>query len=221
MLGEGEACDGSCGCDVEGVDAVAEQIRRTEASGDLSGDLLVLACDQLKLVMTPELVRLRRTVIAEAERFPELAEAFYQRGPGRPIAVRRELRILADRHEQGQIDFHLRPPLRTQRPELAGNGLDSAAISHREQRLNASAHPLEHQLQGEHQQLILGREDMTQGTDRRVGLCGNVAHRDPANTVPQQDPPGSIAQFLTATGMISQLRHATTVTVRSCHHNPK
>lgn len=75
----------------EAGDAVAEQIRRTEASGDLSGDLLVLARGQLKLVMIPELMRLRRTVIAEAERFPELAEAFYQRGPGRTIEVLEEL----------------------------------------------------------------------------------------------------------------------------------
>lgn len=75
----------------EAGDAVSEQIDRAQASGDLAADLLSLARGQLQLVMTPELMRLRRTVIAEAERFPELAETFYERGAGRIISALEDL----------------------------------------------------------------------------------------------------------------------------------
>ena len=40
----------------------------------------------LTIVMTPKLLRLRRLVIAEADRFPELARALYDGDPGRAIA---------------------------------------------------------------------------------------------------------------------------------------
>ncbi|MBV9873127.1 MAG: TetR/AcrR family transcriptional regulator [Verrucomicrobia bacterium] len=40
----------------------------------------------LTIVMTPKLLRLRRLVIAEADRFPELGRALYDGGPGRAIA---------------------------------------------------------------------------------------------------------------------------------------
>jgi TetR/AcrR family transcriptional regulator, mexJK operon transcriptional repressor len=40
----------------------------------------------LTIVMTPKLMQLRRLVIAEAERFPELGQALYNGGPGRAIA---------------------------------------------------------------------------------------------------------------------------------------
>jgi hypothetical protein len=37
--------------------------------------------------MRPQLLELRRLVIAEANRFPGLGRAFYDRGPGRTIAA--------------------------------------------------------------------------------------------------------------------------------------
>ena len=40
----------------------------------------------LTIVMTPKLLQLRRLVIAEADRFPELGRALYDGGPGRAIA---------------------------------------------------------------------------------------------------------------------------------------
>jgi AcrR family transcriptional regulator len=45
-----------------------------------------LAVDQLTVVMTPRLMRLRRMVIGEVERFPELGRSLYENGPGRSIA---------------------------------------------------------------------------------------------------------------------------------------
>ncbi|MEZ2131274.1 MULTISPECIES: TetR/AcrR family transcriptional regulator [unclassified Sinorhizobium] len=41
----------------------------------------------LTTVLTPELMRLRRLVIAEAPRFPMLAKELYARGPGRALEV--------------------------------------------------------------------------------------------------------------------------------------
>jgi TetR/AcrR family transcriptional repressor of mexJK operon len=40
---------------------------------------------QLAIVLTPELMRLRRLVIGEAGRFPELGRTLHARGPGRSI----------------------------------------------------------------------------------------------------------------------------------------
>ena len=42
---------------------------------------------QLEIVMTPELLQLRRLVIGEVARFPELAEALYEHGPKRAIGT--------------------------------------------------------------------------------------------------------------------------------------
>ena len=37
--------------------------------------------------MQPQIIQLRRLVIGEAGRFPELGRSFYERGPGRTIAA--------------------------------------------------------------------------------------------------------------------------------------
>ncbi|HEU4945832.1 MAG TPA: TetR/AcrR family transcriptional regulator [Kribbella sp.] len=50
---------------------------------DLERDLREFARLHLALVMTPELLRLRRMLIGEAERFPQLARAWYDSGPER------------------------------------------------------------------------------------------------------------------------------------------
>ncbi|MGE0499705.1 MAG: TetR/AcrR family transcriptional regulator [Rhizobiaceae bacterium] len=47
--------------------------------------LLDFARTQLALIMTPRLLQLRRLVIAEADRFPELGAALHERGPARSI----------------------------------------------------------------------------------------------------------------------------------------
>ena len=47
--------------------------------------LLDYAIQLLTIVMTPRLMQVRRLVIAEVERFPQLGEALHQRGPMRSI----------------------------------------------------------------------------------------------------------------------------------------
>lgn len=47
---------------------------------------LRVAIDNLFIVMTPRLMRLRRMVIGEVERFPELGRSLNENGPGRTIA---------------------------------------------------------------------------------------------------------------------------------------
>jgi TetR/AcrR family transcriptional repressor of mexJK operon len=66
---------------------VYDEVARLADSGDLEADLRDLACRLLARVMQPRLLELRRLVIAEADRFPELGRAFYERGPGRTIAA--------------------------------------------------------------------------------------------------------------------------------------
>lgn len=53
---------------------------------DLAEFLRVFAERQLRVVMVPELLQLRRLVIGEVGRFPELAKVLYERGPQRAIA---------------------------------------------------------------------------------------------------------------------------------------
>jgi TetR/AcrR family transcriptional regulator, mexJK operon transcriptional repressor len=57
------------------------------ATDDLPRDLRVFARAHLADVMQPHLLRLRRMLMAEAERFPELARAWYDAGPGTSCAV--------------------------------------------------------------------------------------------------------------------------------------
>lgn len=42
---------------------------------------------QLSIVLTPRLMQLRRLVIAEVSRFPDLAEALYEHGPKRAVGL--------------------------------------------------------------------------------------------------------------------------------------
>jgi AcrR family transcriptional regulator len=68
-------------------DPVHEEVLSLKDSGDLEADLRDLARRQLTRVMQPRLLALRRLVIAEASRFPELGRTFYERGPGRTVAA--------------------------------------------------------------------------------------------------------------------------------------
>lgn len=54
---------------------------------DLERDLRVFARRHVVEVMQPHLVRMRRILIGEADRFPELAAAWYARGPERAHAT--------------------------------------------------------------------------------------------------------------------------------------
>jgi AcrR family transcriptional regulator len=68
-------------------DPVHEEVRKLQDSGDIGADLRDLARRQLAMVMQPRLMQLRRLVIAEAGRFPELGRTFHEQGPGRTIAA--------------------------------------------------------------------------------------------------------------------------------------
>jgi AcrR family transcriptional regulator len=68
-------------------DPVHQEVLNLQDSGDVEADLRDLARRQLAGVMQPRLLELRRLVIGEASRFPELGRTFYERGPGRTIAA--------------------------------------------------------------------------------------------------------------------------------------
>ena len=68
-------------------DPVLEDVEALGDSDDLEADLRALARRQLGQVVQPRLLQLRRLVIGEANRFPDLGRAFYDRGAGRSTAA--------------------------------------------------------------------------------------------------------------------------------------
>jgi TetR/AcrR family transcriptional repressor of mexJK operon len=66
-------------------DPVAEQVFSLRDSTDPEADLRGLARALLAQVLQPCMMQLRRLVIGEAGRFPELGRLFYDSGPGRTI----------------------------------------------------------------------------------------------------------------------------------------
>jgi TetR/AcrR family transcriptional repressor of mexJK operon len=66
---------------------VHDEVLKLRDSGDLETDLRRLARQLLRRVMQPRILQLRRLVIGEAGRFPELGQTFYEQGPGRTIAA--------------------------------------------------------------------------------------------------------------------------------------
>jgi TetR/AcrR family transcriptional repressor of mexJK operon len=71
------------------VDEIADpnydEVLNLRDTGDVEHDLRDFARRQLRAVMEPRLLQLRRLVIGEAGRFPQLGRLFYERGPGRTI----------------------------------------------------------------------------------------------------------------------------------------
>jgi TetR/AcrR family transcriptional regulator, mexJK operon transcriptional repressor len=87
---------------------VYDVVINLQDSGDVEVDLRDLARRQLAGVMQPRLLQLRRMVIGEAGRFPELGRAFYERGPQRTIAaLATAFERLADRGILQLDDPHL------------------------------------------------------------------------------------------------------------------
>src|SRR5215469_12449679 len=56
---------------------------RLDGTADLEQELLALASRYIRLIMRPELLALRRLVIGEAGRFPEIGEVWWREGPVR------------------------------------------------------------------------------------------------------------------------------------------
>ena len=63
----------------------ADEVLKLGDTADLERDLRRFARRQLRAVMEPRLLQLRRLVIGEAGRFPQLGRLLYERGPGRTI----------------------------------------------------------------------------------------------------------------------------------------
>jgi TetR/AcrR family transcriptional repressor of mexJK operon len=64
-----------------------DEVLGLRESADVEADLRELARRQLERVMQPRILQLRRLLIGEAARFPELGRAFYERGPLRTIGA--------------------------------------------------------------------------------------------------------------------------------------
>jgi TetR/AcrR family transcriptional repressor of mexJK operon len=69
-----------------GAKHVQAEMREPQNLGQVAAELSGHAKRLLAIVTTPKLMQLRRLVIAEADRFPELGRALYDGGPGRAIA---------------------------------------------------------------------------------------------------------------------------------------
>jgi TetR/AcrR family transcriptional repressor of mexJK operon len=78
------------------VGLIAERLTETS---HLAKDLQYLAESFLTALMQPKVLRLRRLVISSADRFPEIATAWYEQGFERALeALSRSFRALADQH---------------------------------------------------------------------------------------------------------------------------
>jgi TetR/AcrR family transcriptional repressor of mexJK operon len=65
----------------------AEVSESLAATDDVEGALETAATRLATIVLSDRVVRLRRLLIGEAERFPELASEYYARAPGRILSV--------------------------------------------------------------------------------------------------------------------------------------
>lgn len=68
-------------------DVVHNDVAQLGQDEDLAGYLVEYALRQLTVVLTPRIMQLRRLVIGEVTRFPELARVLYERGPARAMTM--------------------------------------------------------------------------------------------------------------------------------------
>lgn len=68
-------------------DLVHNDVEQLPEGDDLAAYLVEYALRQLTVVLTPRIMQLRRLVIGEVTRFPELAKVLYERGPARAMAM--------------------------------------------------------------------------------------------------------------------------------------
>ena len=86
------------------ADPNTDEVLKLGGPGDLERDLRRFARGQLRAVMDPRLLKLRRLVIGESGRFPQLGRLFYERGAGRTIdALATTFEQLASR---GVLELH-------------------------------------------------------------------------------------------------------------------
>lgn len=89
--------------------SIRDRIAALADSADLEADLVALAGDYLRAVMQESVVQLRRLVIGEANRLPDLAQLYYEHAPLRTLGA------LADAF----TTLHGRGVLHTPQPLLA------------------------------------------------------------------------------------------------------
>ena len=68
-------------------DVVHNDVAQLGPDEDLVAYLVEYALRQLTVVLTPRIMQLRRLVVGEVTRFPELAKVLYERGPARAMAM--------------------------------------------------------------------------------------------------------------------------------------
>jgi TetR/AcrR family transcriptional repressor of mexJK operon len=82
--------------------SVREKIARLPDSADIEADLTALAGDYLHAVLQESVVQLRRLVIGEANRLPELARLYYEHAPLRTLTALGD--AFASLHDRGVLD---------------------------------------------------------------------------------------------------------------------
>ncbi len=88
----------------ESADAALSALSVDHFGGkDLSEILLEFGRRLLEIYMSPGLIGVYRSIMSEALRFPELAKAFYQKGPGR--ASDRLAEVLQEARDRGEIQL--------------------------------------------------------------------------------------------------------------------
>jgi TetR/AcrR family transcriptional repressor of mexJK operon len=70
-------------------------------AGDIESGIRQLARRYIRLVVRPDVLRLRRLVLGEVGRFPDLARTYYERVPGRVLAALTDL--FRELNDQGRL----------------------------------------------------------------------------------------------------------------------
>lgn len=87
----------------ENADAALSSLEFDEIdSPDLRETLIRFGRNLLAVYMSPTLIGIYRTIVTEANRFPDLARSFYERGPDR--ATRRLAGVLEAAKQRGEIE---------------------------------------------------------------------------------------------------------------------
>jgi TetR/AcrR family transcriptional regulator, mexJK operon transcriptional repressor len=82
--------------------SIRDRIAALPESADMEDDLAALAGDYLRAVLQEPVVQLRRLVIGEANRLPELARLYYEHAPLRTLAALTE--AFGQLHDRGVLN---------------------------------------------------------------------------------------------------------------------
>jgi TetR/AcrR family transcriptional repressor of mexJK operon len=88
----------------DSVTPFLDRIAALADATDLEAELIALAADYLRAVMQEPVVQLRRLVVGEANRVPELAELYYRQAPARTLAAFADCFAVLHRRGLLQVD---------------------------------------------------------------------------------------------------------------------